>query len=299
MRITIGFADSISPIRVLIWSEKPTGLKLAYYSVFDMILQLADNGSSRARTKMVYNPTTGMAIAVPLASKGRGKARRAVRKSNKLKRVVQRQEAKTKRQATRQVKRQTGRDVRVQKKVKKMIRVKGDQAIIQQRKANKLTNILNKASQSPVYEPEQIDSIPRPSVPGGDYMMTPEDFEPQQDLDWNNEYDEFELMPQEEYEDDLPSDGMFYPGEEEEEEPSGELSAPFIPAFISGIKNAIQKASNFGIDTAKELMRLRMQNNQLLYQLRQQKTNTYLAGGAGLVGGTILGAVISRKLKRR
>lgn len=234
-----------------------------------------------------------------LAGKTARKAKTAARQQGKVKRVKARvtkrtnrsenktarksatQSSRTDRRVKKADRKEAKRDVKVAKKDKKLIKVKGKTDIIQARQDAKIDAIQNRvqaASYGNQYDPGSDASyMPDPMVyPGSDYAGGYQGGE--------NNYDEFELMPEEEV--------------EEEEQLSGPIW-DVITGAGKGIVDKIKGAKGNAVNLVKSKVPLvnksAAQIKQLKADVANAKRNGMIFTATGVAAGAALGYLISKK----
>jgi hypothetical protein len=265
---------------------------------FMMTLRLEDNffaskASRKAKketraVKKVAKQTTKKVKKVAKATKKQNKAKKKiVRSDESLKRVTSRQTGRTQRGDETRLKKLTGKQVKTGRKVKKLIRVKGNQDIIQARKDSTLERIQNRQHEEAndfEFEPESDQ------VPETDWQAT----------DPENEFDEFELLPEEEneeeyYEEEELNEGLsFFPGAVAlVNKIGGKIKKVAADVKASKAGGAVQK----GVSKYDEITSLKRVNVQLKNELNAEKKNKYIYGSGGAALGTLAGILIGRATK--
>jgi hypothetical protein len=262
-----------------------------------MMLQMADN----------YAPLSGKKQRV--AKRTARKGARVVKKQEKSKRKIVKQTSKTARVTSRQDRRtdrveQKGarkglkRGVKVARKEKKLLRVKGQQEIIKARQKEKLDNIFNRSQEPgggggsffPGESEEEAAYEPFYSPKSDEIQMPSEEQSPGSDYEPSDYYDDYEMIPEEEEE--------YY----EEEEP---LELPFIPAAISLIKKGAAKLKaskgaqvvQRGTSKYNEIVSLKSERDYFKSKSEEEAKNKIIYTTVGTAAGTLAGILIGRATK--
>jgi hypothetical protein len=258
---------------------------------FMMTLRLEDNFfASKAGRAAKKNKRTVKKVVkknARAAVKTTKAKRKVVRAENKTKRITSRQEGRTQRGDETRLKKLTGKQVKTGRKVKKLIRVKGNQDIIQARKDAALDRIQNR---------QHEDASDFEFEPGSDQIPETD----WQATDPENEFDEFELLPEEEneeeyYEEEELNEGLsFFPGAVAlVNKIGGKIKKVAADVKASKAGGAVQK----GVSKYDEITSLKRVNVQLKNELNAEKKNKYIYGSGGAALGTLAGILIGRATK--
>lgn len=195
-----------------------------------MIVRL-DDGYNRPNKIVVY---TASGEPVPLASKASRRAKKAEREKRKqaraeakTRRVTSRQNRRADRVEQKEERKHNKRAAKVQRKKNKLVRATGKQAIIEARQEKKLNQINNDIDNQNSMNPDdgsQTDPTQQYYTP--DYTDSTTDMIPD---DSQQSYDEYELMPEEEYQDEMQ-----------------DLAGGLIGTALDAIKGAVSGVVNQG-----------------------------------------------------
>ncbi len=220
---------------------------------FMMTLRLEDGGFASKSTRKAKK-----------AVKKEGKQKRVVAKQNKktarkvghTNRVVSRQENRTATGGQRRLKKLTKAKVKTGRQDKKLIRVKGKQAVIQARSDAKIDQIQNRALEpSNEYEGSMLPDE------GGDY-----------DEEGGGEYSDYEMMPDEE-------------GQEEElSGPAWDVIKGAGKGIISQVKGQVKSKLPVN-QSASQIKLLQAEKKEMQTKLDAANRNTMIFSGLSLLGG--------------
>jgi len=278
--------------------------KYNYKQTLDfMILELADELSSKA-TRKAKKAIKKDAKIKKVAARQNKKVRKVVartdKKANKAEQQTQRksirQDTRTNRVENKGERKGLKQLFKVEKKRKKVLKQQGKQDIIKARTQRKLDNINQPQEFAP--EPQSFEPFYNPQSafnpePGGYEPFYNQTFAPQEvETPEEEYYDEYQLFPE---------------GYEEEvyEEEDG-LSLPFIP-LIGGLVNKISqkvggkaaklkttrvgKAAGQASSEYQRIVGLQAENKELKEQLEKEKKQKYY-----YLGGALLGAFVYQHL---
>jgi hypothetical protein len=256
-----------------------------------MMLELRDNGffplASKAK-KAARKQRKQIRQAGKTARVTARVAKRTARSENKTARKIATQERRTDRRVQKGERKAVKREKKTARQEKGLIKVKGRQEIIKARQLQKLNNVMSpEASWDNEFEPG-ADNIIMPQTSTSNYEA---DSYEEQLFPGEEQYDEFEMLPED-------TEEEFY----EEEE----LSAPFLPFIISGIKKAVSKAKQAAgkvnasgvVSKYNELSTLKSQNKYLTSELERSKRNQLIYGIGGTVTGVVIGVVLPKLFKK-
>lgn len=230
-----------------------------------MILALQDGGTT------VYNSLTGEPVL--LSGKADRKARRA-----------QRQKAKTIRQSTRQ-------QVKQERQNKKLIRVKGKQAVIKARTQSRINKFLTPSSSEETQQGSFIPSGSTSGGGGGGGGGLPS-FDP-------SGYDSGYIDPT--YNEEIVYDDpeAYTPYDDVTEDEESLNAGGIIGTALQGLKGLVNaylpNSSVSAVLNPEQLQNLQKQNYALQSQLNKAKQNQFLFGVGGIVLGSALGYIIFKK----
>jgi hypothetical protein len=199
-----------------------------------------------------------------LANRSTRHAKKTIRQSGKIARTTSVTGRRTTRTTNKGVRKGTKQTTKINRQRGGLLKVTGKQDILNQRQ--------QQAASSSVFSPD-ADMVPDNSqTPGGNYQASTDT-----DGDYTNQggsYDPYEMMP---------DDSQFEDG--------------IISKVITGAGKLLKTASSGATTAVSQYQQMVNENNNLKYQIQQQKQNSVIYAGAGAAGGMAIGFLLSKAFK--